>query len=107
MFIEPWFEPNAWRTGRVDIRVGEDDQRRVCRVMTSDREGDVAILTGYYLLAEGMDVRYAVERHELLLLERDQLHDFFRKAGLTAEYLPEAFSSRGLYVARSFCNSPS
>jgi hypothetical protein len=52
------------------------------------------------LLAEGTDVRYVVERHELLLLDRNQWEDFFQEAGLNAEYLPDAFSSRGLYVAR-------
>jgi SAM-dependent methyltransferase len=100
IFIEPWFERNAWRTGEAHITVGEDDHRKVCRVMTSDREGDLAILIGHYLIAEGTNVRHAVERHELLLLDRDQLQEFFRDAGLTAEYLPEAFSSRGLYVVR-------
>ena len=107
IFIEPFFEPNAWRTGEANITIGEDDHRKVCRLMTSDRKGDVAILIGHYLFAEGMDVRYAVERHELLLLHRDQWQDFFREAGLSAEYLPEAFSSRGLYVARPFDISPS
>jgi SAM-dependent methyltransferase len=100
IFIEPWFERDAWRTGEAHIRVGEDDHRKVCRLMTSDREGDLAILVGHHLFAEGVNVRYAVERHELLLLDRDQLQGFFRDAELTAEYLPEAFSSRGLYVVR-------
>jgi hypothetical protein len=36
----------------------------------------------------------------LLLLDRNQWEDFFQEAGLTAEYLPDAFSSRGLYVVR-------
>jgi SAM-dependent methyltransferase len=100
IFIEPWIEPDAWRTGEAHVRVGEDDHRKVCRVMTSDREGDLSILIGHYLLAEGTNVRYAVERHELLLLDRDQWQDLFREAELTAEYLPEAFGSRGLYVVR-------
>jgi SAM-dependent methyltransferase len=100
IFIEPWFERNVWRTGEAHITVGEDDRRKVCRVMTSDREGDLAILIGHYLIAEGTNVRYAVERHELLLLDRDQLQEFFRDTELTAEYLPEAFSPRGLYVVR-------
>jgi SAM-dependent methyltransferase len=100
IFIEPFFQPDAWRTGQTDIVIGEDGHRKVCRLMTSDREGDVSILIGHYLLAEGIHVRYAVERHELLLLDRDQWQDLFRQAGLSAEYLPEAFSSRGLYVAR-------
>jgi SAM-dependent methyltransferase len=107
IFIEPFFEPNAWRTGEANIVTGEDNHRKICRLMTSDRKGDVAILTGHYLFAEGIDVRHAVERHELLLLSRDQWQDFFRKAGLTAEYLPEAFSSRGLYMARPFWRQPS
>jgi SAM-dependent methyltransferase len=100
IFIEPWFERDVWRTGEAHVRVGEDDRRKVCRLMTSDREGDLAILIGHYLFAEGTNVRYAVERHELLLLDRDQWQDFFRDAELTAEYLPEAFGSRGLYVMR-------
>ncbi|MBV8213550.1 MAG: class I SAM-dependent methyltransferase [Verrucomicrobia bacterium] len=107
IFIEPFFERNAWRTGETHIATGEDDHRKVCRLMTSDRKGDVSILTGHYLLAEGINVRYAVERHELLLLDRGQWQDFFREADLNAEYLPEAFSSRGLYVARSSSTNPS
>ncbi|MBV8226929.1 MAG: class I SAM-dependent methyltransferase [Verrucomicrobia bacterium] len=101
IFIEPFFERNAWRPGEAHIATGEDDRRKVCRLMTSDRKGDVAILIGHHLLAEGIDVRYAVERHELLLLDQDQWQDFFQNAGLTAEYLPDAFSSRGLYVVRN------
>ena len=107
IFIEPFIERNAWRTGEANIIVGEDDHRKVCRLMTSDREGDVSRMTGHYLLADGIDVRYEVERHELLLLDRDQWQGFFREAGLNAEFLPDAFSSRGLYVARPFGNSPS
>jgi SAM-dependent methyltransferase len=101
IFIEPFFERNAWRLGESHIATGEDDHRKVCRLMTSDRKEDVAILIGHHLLAEGINVRYAVERHELLLLDQDQWQDFFQSAGLTAEYLPDAFSSRGLYVVRN------
>jgi SAM-dependent methyltransferase len=101
IFIEPFIERNAWRAGEANISTGEDDRRKVCRLMTSDREGDVAILIGHHLLVDRIDVRYAVERHELLLQDRDQWQNLFRDAGLSAEYLPEAFSSRGLYVARN------
>jgi SAM-dependent methyltransferase len=101
IFIEPFIEPHAWRPGEAHIVTGEDEHRKVCRLMTSDRKGDVAILIGHHLFADGIDVRHAVERHELLLLDRDQWQDFFRQAGLAVEYLPDAFSSRGLYVARN------
>ena len=101
IFIEPFIEPNAWRTGEAHIVIGEDDHRKFCRLMTSDRKGDVAILIGHHLFANGIDVKYAVEKHELLLLGRDQWQNFFRQAGLSAEYLPDAFSPRGLYVAKN------
>jgi len=100
LFIEPFIEPDAWSPGRANIIVAEDNHRKVCRMMTSGREGDRAILIGHHLLSEGTDVRYVVERHELLLLDRNQWEDFFQEAGVTAEYLPDAFSSRGLYVVR-------
>jgi hypothetical protein len=35
------------------------------------------------------------------LLGRNQWQNFFRQAGLSAEYLPDAFSPRGLYVAKN------
>ena len=99
IFIEPWIEPRAWEAGRVDMTVGQNDHRKVCRMMRGDREGDVSILTGHYLLAEGIHIKYAQEQHKLLMLDNGQWHDLFRKAGLTVEYLPDRFSSRGLYVA--------
>ena len=40
IFIEPWFEPDAWRTGFTSLRAAEDSDRKVCRMMTIDREGD-------------------------------------------------------------------
>lgn len=100
LFIEPFIEPDTWGPGRADIVVAEDNHRKVCRLMTTRREGDRAILVGHHLLSEGTDVKYAVERHELLLLGRDQWQQLFQEAGLTAEYLPDAFSSRGLYLVR-------
>jgi hypothetical protein len=38
--------------------------------------------------------------------ETDRLRGLFRDAGLSTEYLPDAFSSRGLYVARPFPTAP-
>jgi SAM-dependent methyltransferase len=99
IFIEPFIERRAWINGRVDIVTGEGEQRKVCRMMRGDRQGDLSILTGHYLLADGTKIRYAEERHELLLLDQSQWQDLFRKAGLGVEYLTGQFSSRGLYVA--------
>jgi SAM-dependent methyltransferase len=101
IFIEPWFEPDAWRTGVTSMRAAEAGNRKVCRIMTGEREGDLSIQIGHYLFAEGAKVRYAIERHELRLTSRAEWQEFFHMAGLQAEYLVEDFSSRGLYVARA------
>jgi ubiquinone/menaquinone biosynthesis C-methylase UbiE len=102
IFVEPFFEPDVWRTGFTSMTAAEDGDRKVCRIMTSSREGDRSILIGHYLFAEGAKVRHAVERHELRLTSRAEWQEFFRVAGLQAEYLAEDFSSRGLYVAKAF-----
>jgi hypothetical protein len=77
----------------------KDGERKVCRVMSSKRDGEQSFLDAYYLFVNGTDVRYATERHELWLLSRKQWFDFFRDAGLQAEYLTDGLTSRGLYVA--------
>jgi SAM-dependent methyltransferase len=100
MFIEPWIEPDAWISRPPDMIAAEDGERKVCRVMSSRREGDRSFLDAYYLLVNGAEVRYAAERHELRLVGRQQWLAFFRNAGLEVEYLPEGLTSRGLYVAR-------
>jgi SAM-dependent methyltransferase len=101
MFIEPWIEPNAWLSGEpAQLIAAEDGERKVCRIMSSERAGDRSFLDAYYLFVNGADVRYATERHELRLLDREQWCNFFRNAGLQVEYLAEGLMSRGLYVAR-------
>lgn len=99
MFIEPWLEPEAWVSSPAAMIAVEDGERKVCRVMSSKRDGEQSFLDAYYLFVNGTDVRYATERHELWLVSRKQWFDFFRDAGLQAEYLTDGLTPRGLYVA--------
>ncbi len=99
IFIEPWIESGAWLSRPADLVAAEDGERKVCRVMSSKRDGDRSFLDAHYLFVNGADVRYATERHELRLLNREQWSNFFRNAGLRVEYLEEGLMSRGLYVA--------
>jgi hypothetical protein len=100
MFIEPWIEPDAWLSGPAHMIAAEDGERKVCRVIRNQRDGDRSFLDAHYLLVDGTEVKYATERHELRLLSQQQWFGFFRNAGLAVEYLPEGLMSRGLYVAR-------
>jgi len=65
MFVEPWIEPDAWLNLPADMVAAEHEEQKVCRVMSSRRDGDRSFLDAYYLFANGTDVRYATERHEL------------------------------------------
>jgi SAM-dependent methyltransferase len=100
ILIEPWFEPNAWVDGPAQLVAAEEGQRKVCRVMSSRRDGDRSFLEAHYLFVNGANVRYATERHELRLLSRERWFDLFRSADLEVEYLSEGLTSRGLYIAR-------
>jgi hypothetical protein len=99
LFVEPWIEPDAWLNLPADMVAAEQGERKVCRVMSNRRDGDRSFLDAYYLFANGTDVRYATEQHELRLLSRRQWFEFFQDAGLQAEYLTDGLTSRGLYVA--------
>jgi len=99
-FIEPWIEPDAWLSGPAHMIAAEDGERKVCRVIRNQRDGDRSFLDAHYLFVNGTEVEYATERHELRLLSQQQWFGFFRNAGLPVEYLPEGLMSRGLYVAR-------
>ena len=73
VIIEPWFEPDAWISGwPAQMVAAEDGERKVCRVMSSNRDGDRSFLDAHYLFVNGTDVKYATERHELRLLSREQ-----------------------------------
>jgi hypothetical protein len=100
IFIEPWIESDAWLSRPADMISAEDGERKVCRVIRNQRDGDRSFLDAHYLLVNGTEVEYATERHELRLLSQQQWFGFFRNAGLPIEYLPEGLMSRGLYVAR-------
>ena len=100
MFIEPWTEPDAWLSRPADMIAAEDGERKVCRVMSSRREGDRSFLDAHYLFVHGAEGRYATERHELRLVNRQEWLGFFLSTGLEVEYLPEGLMSRGLYIAR-------
>jgi SAM-dependent methyltransferase len=98
--IEPWFEPDAWDPGRLDVNLFEGDGFRGARCVTSYREGNVAIMGWAYAVVDDQGRADAyVEEHRTGLFTRDEYIAAFDSAGLKAEYDADGPIGRGLYVA--------
>jgi hypothetical protein len=73
---------------------------KICRMNTSQREGNVSILHFHYLIGTPDGVRRVEELHRLALISVEQLTAYFAQAGLEARFDPTGPSGRGLFVAR-------
>jgi len=101
ILVEPWFTPDAWKSGRPALTPPVNlPELKICRMNVSDRRGDVSLLHFHYLIATPAGVDHIEEEHQLALYEVDQMLNCFRLAGLVASHDPVGWSGRGLYVAR-------
>lgn len=98
--VEPWFTPDAWRVGSVHMQTAERDDRKVCRMTVSAREGDIAVMPFHYLVATREGVESFQEEHRMALRTREEMLAAFRDAGLEARLDPVGLDGRGMYVAR-------
>lgn len=99
--VEPWFQPDVLRPGRVVRNTGEAGGVRVDRVSRMEVDGRLSRLFFDYEISDGSGRREAHEVHELGLFTSSELLAAFRGAGLRAKYDPVGLSDRGLYVARA------
>lgn len=101
VIVEPWFAPEAWEVGRLDMLTVEDEQNnKICRMSYSAREGQTSILNYQYLIGSSAGVVHHSERHELALFTVDEMLGAFTDAGMTCEYEPIGISGRGIYMGK-------
>lgn len=100
--VEPWFEPGAWRPGRVYMKTAETEEVKVCRMSHSTERDGVSVLEFHYLIGHGDGIEHRREVHELGLFTAAQMTAAFADAGLqVVEHDPEGLIGRGLFVARA------
>ena len=99
VILEPWFTPDKWLVGTVDVKSGKSKGLEVVRMMHSAAEGRMSVLTCDYLIGTAAGVEHRREVHELGMFTQDEMERCFEEAGLSAEYDPVGISGRGLYVA--------
>ena len=101
LLLEPWFTPQQWTLGPVDLGTARDHHRHVTRTCYSGRSGTVSTMTMHYVLDEpGAGVRQWVEQHAMTLFTQKQYHSAIQKAGLCdIEWLPGWRDQRRRVVA--------
>lgn len=99
--VEPWFEPEEWRSGSVYLHMAEADEVKVSRMSHSTRRGRLSVLDFHYLVGREDGIEHLRETHELGLFTREEMEQSFTAAGLRVEeYDPEGPIGRGLFIAR-------
>jgi SAM-dependent methyltransferase len=100
ILVEPWFTPEAWKTGSVHLLTAERDGVKVCRMNTSETRGGCSFFEFHYLVGTPEGVTHFTEGHLLGLFTVEEMTRAFAEARLATEYDAEGLSGRGLYTAR-------
>jgi SAM-dependent methyltransferase len=101
LVVEPWFVPERWdEFGRVNVHVAEHGATKAVRVITTSREGHVAVLRIHYVEATPGDIRTEDRREEFGLFTKEQYLDAVAAAGLEPGWDDYGLTGRGLVTGR-------
>jgi dTDP-3-amino-3,4,6-trideoxy-alpha-D-glucopyranose N,N-dimethyltransferase len=98
LIVEPWFTPDEWMTGSVQVLVREDDGLRVIRMSRSSVEGRASVIEMHHLVGTSSTIEHFVEIHRMTLFGVDQYESAFRRAGLSYELVQPGPSGRGALI---------
>jgi ubiquinone/menaquinone biosynthesis C-methylase UbiE len=102
LVVEPFYTPEQFTPGRVDLRCAEESDLKVARMARADVRDGRALFEFHYLVGQPGEVEYLVEQHVVSLFRHEDYLEAFRDAGLDVEHDSEGLMGRGLYFgARS------
>lgn len=101
LVVEPWFTPEQWAPGRLEVVDHEADGTRLVRMTRSDIDGNVALMDMHYLIADGNGIEHLEERHRMTLFTFAEYEAAFRGAGLTYERDEPGPFGRGALFGRA------
>jgi SAM-dependent methyltransferase len=99
VLVEPWFQPDQWRPGRLDAKTVTNGDVTVVRMSHADARGRLSVVTFDYLVGTVQGIQHRREIHELGLFTELEMLSCFEMAGLPAEFDSVGLMGRGLYVA--------
>jgi SAM-dependent methyltransferase len=100
LIVEPWFTPGDWHSGTPHAMLIDEPQLKIARLNTSFADGRLSFFDFHYLIAAPDGTEHLVERHELGLFEREEMHAAFRDADLSASYDAKGLTGRGLWIGQ-------
>jgi SAM-dependent methyltransferase len=105
ILLEPWFSPpqeteaGDYPAGIINMFTAETPDQKVCRMVHTQRRGNLSVLNFVYLIGRTDGIQLTRELHELGLFTREEMEAAFSGAGLQAQYEEGGLSGRGLYSA--------
>jgi ubiquinone/menaquinone biosynthesis C-methylase UbiE len=100
LLIEPWFTPDAWKTGTVHTMFIDEPDLKIVRMNTSFQEGRLSYFDFHFLIGTPEGTEHFTELHELGLFEIEETRDAFVSQGLEVIYDEEGIAERGLYIGK-------
>jgi SAM-dependent methyltransferase len=82
LIVEPWFSPEEWRPGTVQVIDHEADGTRVVRMTHTSVEGNVSVMEMHHLVGTPSGIEHLVDTHRLTLFTTAEYAAAFRAAGL-------------------------
>ena len=98
LVVEPFFSPEAFTPGRVDLLCVHEPDMKVARMSRADVRDGRAQFEFHYLVGLPEGIEHRVEPHELSLFQPSDYTTAFHDAGLRVEHDPEGLMGRGLFI---------
>ncbi len=103
LVIEPWLTSDVYKPGRPSIDTYTSPDLKLCRMIVSAQEGEMAVLRFHWMVARkgAADVEAFVDEHALWLCPTETLLAAHRDAGFDCRFVTDGLmKDRGLLVAR-------
>lgn len=86
LIIEPFYAPEEWDVGRPVLQTYQSPELRIARSCVAGIDGDIALMTLHWLVAErGVQPRHIVDPHRLWLCPHETFKEVFEAAGFEME----------------------
>ncbi len=100
LIVEPWFTPDQWVTGSLQVLDHERGGMRVVRMSHSGRDGNKSVMTMHHVVGTSSGVEHFVETHRMTLYTLDEYESAFTAAGLSFELDQPGPFSRGALIGQ-------
>ena len=99
LIVEPWLRADAYTAGFLSASLVDLPELKICRMMRSEKEGNLSIMDMHHMVTRPSGVTYFVERHEMGLFTDQEYVDAFSAEGFRTEMSSESLTQeRGLIV---------